>query len=70
MFFYGLYDRLFILVIVSILTVFVLKKYILKFNLKFFMDRDFRKPQAFHKKEIFNIGGLLILIFFFLSYYF
>jgi len=67
MFFYGLYDRLFILVIVSILTLIVLKKYILKFNLKFFMDRDFKKPQAFHKKEAFNIGGLLILIFFFFS---
>jgi len=70
MFYYSLYERYFFLTIILIFTIFFLKKYYLRLYLKSFLDQDFKKPQAFHKKKILNIGGLLILFFFFISFLF
>jgi len=49
--------------IIILINFFLIRNYNL-FFLHRTKDKDFKKPQAFHNREIPRIGGLLIFIFF------
>lgn len=55
------------LVVISIY--FLFKKNYFGIGLKVFVDNNFHKPQSFHKKPIPSIGGLMLLIFFLISFF-
>jgi len=67
MFEYLLFDRFFFLTLITLLIIFLLTKYYKTFNLEIFLDDNYNKIQSFHCKPALNIGGLIIVIFFFLS---
>ena len=56
----------------SLLATFILAKYSKYFFSGYLVDKDFLKPQAFHKEPIARIGGLVILFLFllFVLFYF
>ena len=65
-----------LLSVISLLSFFValmVNKFSPKIGKGALMDKDFEKPQAFHKEPVARIGGLasvISLIIFFLLYYF
>lgn len=70
MFEYLLFDRFFFLILFTLLIIFLLTKYYKTFNLEIFLDDNYSKIQSFHFKPALNIGGLIIVIFFFCLCYF
>jgi len=58
--------------LISFFTTFLIAKYSRKFFSGSLLDKDFFKPQAFHKKAIGRVGGIAILFLFclFITFYF
>ena len=62
-----------IFALISFFTTFLIAKYAKLFFSGTLLDKDFLKPQAFHKKPTARIGGLVVLflfILFVISYFF
>ena len=58
--------------LISFFSIFLITKYSKLFFSGFLLDKDFLKPQAFHKEPIARIGGFAILLLFilFILFYF
>ena len=61
-----------IFTLVSVISAYLIAKYSKIFFSGSLLDKDFKKPQAFHKKPVARIGGLIILFLFllFILFYF
>ena len=61
-----------IFALISVISTYLIAKYSKIFFSGSLLDKDFKKPQAFHKEPVARIGGLIILFLFllFILFYF
>jgi len=62
--FYSIFPELIAISFFLILLASFLIKNYSRIGLNIFLDKDFKKPQSFHKEAILNIGGIIIFFYF------
>jgi len=68
--FYSIFPELIAISFFLILLASFLIKNYSRIGLNIFLDKDFKKPQSFHKEAILNIGGIIIFFYFLFSFFF
>ena len=70
MFEYLVYERIFFLSVIIILFTLLLINNSKNLRIEIFLDNNFKKPQSFHTRSVLNIGGIIILFYFILAFFF